>query len=216
LGKVLVTGFEPFGKEKSNPTEKLAKAFDGSRISSFEVVGAVLPVSYRRVGNSLREILTREGPDAVVATGLWAGRTDVTVERIAVNVMDARVPDSDGFSPKDSPVVRGGPAAYLSSFPYSKILSDLRKAGVPATLSYSAGTFICNALLYHLLHQSHKTGLPQLAGFLHVPNEPRSVVAREGSFGMSRASMSFELVRDALSIAVKDTVQAAKRGPGAR
>jgi len=211
LGKVLVTGFEPFGKEKANPTEKLARTLDGRCIGGFEVVGAVLPVSYRRVGESLREVLAKEEPDVVVATGLWGGRTDISVERVAVNVMDARIPDNDGFSPRDSPVVRGGPAAYLSTFPYAKILSDLRKAGVPATLSYSAGTFICNALFYHLLHQSNRTGLPKLAGFLHVPNEPEAVVAREGSFGMSKPSMSLELLQEAVGLAVRDTTLAAGR-----
>jgi pyroglutamyl-peptidase len=211
LGKALVTGFEPFGKELGNPTEELAKVFDGRRVGHCVVVGEVLPVSYRRVGRRLHEALESEKPDVVVSTGLWGGRTDVTVERVAVNVMDARIPDSEGFSPKDSPVVKGGPAAYLSTFPYAKILADLKKAGVPVTLSYSAGTFICNALLYHLLHESERSGIPRIAGFIHVPNDPDSVTSKEGSFGMSRPSMSFELMEKAVELAVQDSLAALPR-----
>jgi pyroglutamyl-peptidase len=203
---VLVTGFEPFGKEDSNPTDRLTRAFDGRSIGRSKVVGRVLPVSYRRVGTSLRLILEKEKPEVVVATGLWGGRTDLTVERIAVNVMDARIPDNDGFSPRDSPVVKGGPAAYLSTFPYTRIVQDLRREGVPATLSYSAGTFICNALLYHLLHYAHRHGIPKLGGFLHVPHLPTDVVSKEGAFGMSRPSMSFLLMEKAVEVAVLDSL----------
>jgi pyroglutamyl-peptidase len=206
LHKVLVTGFEPFGKEDSNPTDRLAKAFDGRSIGGSKVAGEVLPVSYRRIGASLRLILEKEKPEVVVATGLWGGRTDVTVERIAVNVMDARIPDNDHFSPTDLPVVKGGPAAHLSTFPYTRIVADLRREGVPATISYSAGTFICNALLYHLLDYSHKHGIPKLGGFLHVPNLPTDVVSKQGAFGMSKPSMSFALMEKAVEVAVLDSL----------
>jgi pyroglutamyl-peptidase len=206
LYRVLVTGFERFGKEDSNPTDRLAKAFDGKSIGKSKVVGRVLPVSYRRVGTSLRLILEKEKPEVVVATGLWGGRTDMTVERIAVNVMDARIPDNDGFSPKDSPVVKGGPTAYLSTLPYARIVADMRREGVPATLSYSAGTFICNALLYHLLHYGHRHDIPKLGGFLHVPNLPTEVVSKEGTFGMSKPSMSFTLMVKAVEVAVLDSL----------
>ena len=206
MRRVLVTGFEPFRKEDSNPTERLARSFEGRSIGESMVAGRVLPVSYRRVGTSLRLILEKEKPEVVVATGLWGGRTDVTVERIAVNVMDARVPDNDGFSPRDSPVVKGGPAAYFSTFPYTRIVADMRRDGVPVTLSYSAGTFICNALLYHLLHYAHRHGIPKLGGFLHVPNLPTDVVSKEGAFGMSKPSMSFTLMEKAVEVAVLDSL----------
>ncbi|MGA1974421.1 MAG: pyroglutamyl-peptidase I [Conexivisphaerales archaeon] len=203
---MLVTGFEPFRKENSNPTERLARAFEGRSIGESMVTGRVLPVSYRRVGTSLRLILKKEKPEVVVATGLWGGRTDVTVERVAVNIMDARIPDNDGFSPKDSKVVKGGPAAYFSTFPYTRIVADMRRDEVPATLSYSAGTFICNALLYHLLHYAHRHGIPKLGGFLHVPNLPTDVVSKEGAFGMSKPSMSFTLMEKAVEVAVLDSL----------
>jgi pyroglutamyl-peptidase len=206
LHRVLVTGFEPFRKENSNPTERLARAFEGRSIGESMVTGRVLPVSYRRVGTSLRLILKKEKPEVVVATGLWGGRTDVTVERVAVNIMDARIPDNDGFSPKDSKVVKGGPAAYFSTFPYTRIVADMRRDEVPATLSYSAGTFICNALLYHLLHYAHRHGIPKLGGFLHVPNLPTDVVSKEGAFGMSKPSMSFTLMEKAVEVAVLDSL----------
>lgn len=206
MHRVLVTGFEPFRKENSNPTERLARAFEGRSIGESMVTGRVLPVSYRRVGTSLRLILKKEKPEVVVATGLWGGRTDVTVERVAVNIMDARIPDNDGFSPKDSKVVKGGPAAYFSTFPYTRIVADMRRDEVPATLSYSAGTFICNALLYHLLHYAHRHGIPKLGGFLHVPNLPTDVVSKEGAFGMSKPSMSFTLMEKAVEVAVLDSL----------
>jgi pyroglutamyl-peptidase len=212
MNKALVTGFEPFGKDDSNPTEKLARVFDGRMLGGFDVVGEVLPVSYQRVGKSLRQVLAKEKPEVVIATGLWAGRTDVTVERVAVNIMDARIPDNDGYRPRDSVVIRGGPAAYLSTFPHACIMADLRKARIPATLSYSAGTFICNALLYHLLHVSERSHLPVLGGFLHVPSDPESVSIKEGAFGMSKPSMSFETMEKAVEVAVSDAIAAVKGG----
>jgi pyroglutamyl-peptidase len=118
--------------------------------------------------------------------------------------MDARIPDNDGFSPKDAAVVEGGPAAYLSTFPCSRIVEDLRGKGVPATLSYSAGTFICNALLYHLLHYAQGRGIPKKAGFLHFPYLPTDVVSKESILGMSKPSMPFPLMEKAVEVAVLD------------
>jgi pyroglutamyl-peptidase len=212
----LVTGFERFGKEYSNPTERLARSFDGRTVGGEKIVGRVLPVSYRKVGTSLRLILDKEKPDVVVATGLAGGRTDVSVERVGVNAMDAQIPDNDGFSPHDAAVVKGGPAAYLSTFPCSKIVEDLRGKGVPATLSYSAGTFICNALLYHLLHYAQRRGIPKKAGFLHFPYLPTDVVSRESPFGMSKPSMSFPLMEKAVEVAVLDCLHGSTKSHGSR
>ena len=214
MHRVLVTGFERFGDEDSNPTDRLARSLDGKTVGGEEVAGKVLPVSYRKVGTSLRLILERERPDVVVATGLAGGRADVSVERVGVNVMDARLPDNDGFSPHDVPVVKGGPAAYLASIPCSKIVEDLRGRGIPAVLSYSAGTFICNALLYHLLRHAKGRGIPKKAGFLHFPYLPIDVASKESAFGVSKPSMSYALMEKAVEVAVRDSLHAlAERHP---
>jgi pyroglutamyl-peptidase len=211
LRKVLVTGFEAFGKEKTNPTAKLAAGLDGKRVLGSRIVGVVLPVSYRRVGESLRTALDEHKPDVVLGTGLWGGRSDVTVERVGINLMNARMPDNDGFLPKDVPIIAGGPAAYFSSLPHRKIIEHLRKAGIPATASYSAGTFICNALLYHLMNASAREGVPRIGGFLHVPNEPAEVALREGAFGMSKPSMALPLMQKAVEVAIIESLGALSR-----
>ncbi len=159
--KALVTGYEPFGQHKVNPSEliveRLREAVSGE-LDGVELVTAVIPVSFRRAGERLLGLLEEHRPDIAVSLGLWAGASYVTVERVAVNIMDARIPDNDGYQPVDEPIVPGGPTAYFSTLPVKAIVKALREAGIPAAVSNSAGTFLCNYAMYTLLHSGATRG----------------------------------------------------------
>lgn len=183
---VLVTGFEPFGGDKANPSQDIAMALAGRVISGRRVVGAVLPCVFGEANRVLRALLRRHRPELVICLGLAAGRTAITPERVAINVDDARIPDNAGSQPVDRPVVAGGPVAYWSTLPIKAIVAALRARGIPAEVSQTAGTFVCNHVFYGLLRALHrKPGVR--GGFLHVPAESDS--GSQGKPGLSREAM---------------------------
>lgn len=168
---ILLTGFEPFGGEKRNPSQEIVWALAGREVAGRRVVGAVLPCAF---GASLRELnrqLRAQGPELVVCLGQAGGRAEVTPERVAINVDDARIADNTGAQPIDAPIVRGGPAAYWSTLPIKAIVAALRKEKIPAAVSQTAGTFVCNHVFYGLMHALRKTSRVR-GGFIHVPFLP--------------------------------------------
>ncbi|WOF22081.1 pyroglutamyl-peptidase I [Microbacterium betulae] len=165
---VLLTGFEPFGGDARNPSEE-AVAEVGREWSGPEtLVTAALPVAFDAAAEELRRLVVQHAPDLVIATGLAGGRDAVTPERVAINLRDARIPDNAGQQPADAPCVEGGPAAYFSSLPVKAIVRAIADDGIPASLSHTAGTFVCNHVFYAAsgLAAAHP-GLR--AGFIHVP-----------------------------------------------
>jgi pyroglutamyl-peptidase len=168
---VLVTGFEPFGGEHLNPSWMAVQALHGRRIGSHRIVGMQLPTVFGQSLDVLREGLTSLRPDLVVCTGQAGGRTALSLERIAINVNDARIPDNASAQPVDTPVVTGGPAAYFTTLPIKAMHKALTDAGIAAEVSQTAGTFVCNHAFYGLMHLL--ATLPELAhtrgGFIHVP-----------------------------------------------
>lgn len=172
---VLVTGFEPFGCHADNPSWEAALAVDGAAIGQARVVARRLPCVIDAVGPALTAALDEVAPDLVLCLGLAAGRPDITVERIAINVVDARIPDNAGHQPIDVPVVADGPAAYFSTLPIKALVKALHEAGIPASVSQTAGTYACNAVFYHLLHQLAQRGSPARGGFIHLPCLPAMV-----------------------------------------
>ena len=158
--RITVTGFEPFGGSSLNASWEAVRRLDG-------VEKALLPVSFVRAGERIRKIVA-DGPDAILCVGEAGGRSAVSVERVAVNLMDARIPDNDGAQPVDAPIAPG-PAAYFTALPSREIVARMRRAGLPAELSYTAGTYVCNALFYALMHAVSTCGKPIPAGFIHVP-----------------------------------------------
>lgn len=170
--KVLVTGFEPFGKYEVNPSEVILRSLPGAvarALPGLELVVAKLPVSFRRAGEALSGLLDAEKPDIYIGTGLRPGATYIAVERIAVNLMDARGPDNDDTQPIDEPIDPSGPVAYFSTLPVKAIVKKMKEEGIPAAVSNSAGTFLCNYAMYLALHNSHKFGYPARSGFIHIP-----------------------------------------------
>lgn len=160
---ILVTGFEPFGGDARNPAGEAAEALDGRTVGGVPVRGVVLPCVFAQAPRALRAAIRRHRPDLVLALGLAASRQGFHLERVAVNLIDARIPDNAGSQPVDQPVIKGGPAAAFTTLPVKAMAAALQVAGHDAQVSWSAGSFVCNQLFYALM----RCRVPQ-AGFLHV------------------------------------------------
>jgi pyroglutamyl-peptidase len=196
---IVVTGFEPFGTHSDNPSRHLAKAVDGRRIAAHEVRGVVLPVHHREATNLVERLLVELDPAAVVHLGLAEGRARVGLERVAINVMDYPLPDNAGHTASDEPCVPGGPAAYFSTLPLRAVLRALTAEGIPACLSGSAGTYLCNQTMYVTLHTIARRGLRARAGFVHVPLLPSMVAAA----GTDVPSMDLGLMQRAVETTLR-------------
>jgi len=205
VSKVLLTGFGPWGSEKYNPSAEIALGFNNVVIGGYRVVGVVLPVSYRRVISDLPEILVKIKPDIALHIGLAPKSCEVRVERVAINLMYSEKGDVDGFKPVDEPIVPGGPVAYFATLPTRRIVERLKEEGIPAVLSYSAGTFLCNCAMYVSLHTIAAQRLETISGFIHIPYIPQQAV------GKSAPSMCLHLSRKAVEIAVKESIDYLKQ-----
>ncbi|PYM40226.1 MAG: pyroglutamyl-peptidase I [Candidatus Rokuibacteriota bacterium] len=195
---ILVTGFEPFGAYSVNPSEGLAKAVDGRRFGACAARGAVLPVHHADAARQLEALLAETGPSAVVHLGLAAGRARVALERVAVNVMDYDEPDRAGFQASGGPIAPDGPVAYFATLPLAAILHALTAEGIPAYVSNTAGTYLCNQTLYTTLHAVRQRPDPPTVGLIHVPLLPAMVAAT----GLEQPSMDFPLMLRAVELAL--------------
>jgi pyroglutamyl-peptidase len=193
---VLLTGFEPFNKETINPAWEAVRALEGWRGPGFAVQVLQLPCVFGEANLELGAALARLKPAVVIAVGQAGGRVDLSVERIAINVDDAPIPDNAQAQLVDEPIAPNGPAAYFSTLPIKAIVAALREAGLPASVSQSAGTFVCNHVFYGLMHATARRKVR--AGFLHIPYLPEQAAAHPGAASMALADM----VR-ALKIAVE-------------
>ncbi len=174
---VLVTGFEPFGGATVNPSAEVAKRLEGRRFGEAEVRAAILPVQHVSAAASVRALVAAHDPLAVVHLGLAGERAQIALERIAVNVMDYAIPDNEGFQAVDQPCVADGPAAYFSTLPVRAVQAALQAAGIPAYLSATAGTYLCNFVMYTTLHALGARRPAPGAGFIHLPLLPSMVSA---------------------------------------
>lgn len=190
---VLVTGFEPFGGESINPSWEAVNTLQGMEIAGARIETCQLPCVFGRALEVLGEAIERHAPILVLSVGQAGGRTDLSLERVAINVDDARIADNRGAQPIDKPVVAGGPAAYFATLPVKAMLRDIKAAGLPASLSNTAGTFVCNHVMYGLLHRL--AGSEVRGGFLHIPYLPEQA-ARLGNV----PSMSLESVTQGLKV----------------
>lgn len=167
---VLVTGFDPFGGSDVNPSWQAVQALHGRKIAGRHVVGAEVPTVFGASLRRLAELLEEHQPELVICTGQAGGRGAISLERVAINVNDARIPDNAGAKPIDTPVVAGGPDAYFTSLPIKAMLKALLDGGVNAEVSQTAGTFVCNHIFYGLMHtlaQPRWEGTR--GGLVHVP-----------------------------------------------
>ena len=174
---ILITAFEPFQQETINATmEALALLPDSAH--GHALTRRILPVEFGKAITAIETLVEELSPDAVICLGQAIGRSDVTPERVAINVSDARIPDNGGFQPADLPIREDGPAAYFSTLPVRDMIAAMKKVGVPASLSNTAGTFVCNNLMYGLLDYLDRTGRHIPAGFIHIPATPAQAVER--------------------------------------
>jgi pyroglutamyl-peptidase len=198
---VLLTGFEPFEQQEVNASwaavREAAAGWDAGAEGA-ELVTALLPVSFDRAPQALDVLLADVRPDLVVCVGEAGGRAAVGLERVGVNVQDARIPDEDGAQPVDVPVVPGGPDAYFSSLPVKACLAAVLAAGVPGEVSNTAGTYVCNTVAYALAHRlatGAHGGVPGArGGFVHVPRLPEQVPAGSPSLGAAQAGAGLAAV----------------------
>lgn len=193
---ILVTGFEPFGGETLNPSWEVVKQLEGMTIDDCRVVTRQLPCVFGESLTVLNSAIDELNPIVVIAVGQAGGRVDITVERVGINVDDARIPDNRGQQPIDVAIVPNGPAAWFSSLPIKAMVAAMRKKGIPASVSQTAGTFVCNHVMYGLLHKiRERTNVK--GGFIHIPYLPEQAAAHAGA-----PSMAAQTVKAALEIAL--------------
>jgi pyroglutamyl-peptidase len=190
--KALVTGFEPFGGDRVNPSFEALERLP-TRLGPLDVATHALPVLFERALPALRQAIASAAPDIVLCVGLAGGRPALSLERVAINVDDARIPDNGGDQPIDRAVVAGGPAAYFATLPIKAAVAALRDAGLPAAVSNSAGTFLCNHVFYGLMHEAAGAGFR--GGFLHVPYLPNQAAQIPGA-----PSMALEQIVEGIEI----------------
>ncbi|MCK5670069.1 pyroglutamyl-peptidase I, partial [Candidatus Bathyarchaeota archaeon] len=165
---ILLTGFEPFGGSKINPSIEACTPLDGREYNGYRIKVVEIPLRFHEVRPSLLKAIKKTGPSAVICTG-QAGSSMIRLERVAINVADARIAYNCGKQPMDEPIVEDGPVAYFSTLPLRKMLAAIEEAKVPVSISNSAGTFGCNHIFYDLMHYIEENELEIPGGFIHVP-----------------------------------------------
>jgi pyroglutamyl-peptidase len=209
---VLITGFEPFGGETVNPSWDAVRVLQGTRIGGHRLETRCLPVVFDLALKHLREAIAEIQPALVICVGQAGGRAQISLERIAINVDDARIPDNAGQSPVDEKIAVDGPAGYFSTLPIKRLLVELQNAGIPAEISQTAGTFVCNHVFYGLMQALEKSRAVR-GGFVHIPYSPEQAAQHPGAPGLPVAT-----VTAALRIIVRSTLkngQDIKAGAGA-
>lgn len=175
MKKILITGFDPFGGADRNPAREAVMALP-SVIGDYEIIPLEIPTVFGEATETVLQAAQELCPDVILCVGQAAGRASITPEVVGINLRDASIPDNAGNQPRHTPIVAGGPAAYFSTLPVREMVTAVQAAGLPCSLSYSAGVFVCNDLLYTLLHRYDGTGTR--VGFIHIPCLPEQ--AKEG------------------------------------
>ncbi|KZE52034.1 pyrrolidone-carboxylate peptidase [Brevibacillus parabrevis] len=198
---ILVTGFDPFGGETINPAWESVKRLAEVEAGEYRIVARQLPTVFGKSVELLLQAIREISPDLVFCIGQAGGRADISIERVAINVDDARIPDNEGKQPIDTPIVEDGPVAYWSSLPIKAIVKEMRAKGIPASVSQTAGTFVCNHLFYGLMHAIAKEYPAVRGGFVHIPYLPEQAAKHPG-----QPSMSVETIVNGLQIAIETAV----------
>lgn len=192
---ILLTGFAPFNREIINPSWEVVRQFADKQIQATHTIKvAELACEFGTAISQLQQLLALHQPELVVCIGQAGGRTDISIERVAINVDDARIPDNAGAQPIDQAIVADGPAAYFSSLPLKAIVQALRAQGIPASVSQTAGTYVCNHIFYGLMHYASTHPGIKRAGFVHIPYLPDQACHHPGSASMSLATLEKALL----------------------
>lgn len=198
--KILVTGFDPFGGEKVNPAIEAVKQLPDT-IAGAEVIKLEIPTVVYKSLDKIDMAIEENDPDFILSIGQAGGRPDITVERVGINCNDCRIPDNEGNQPVDEPVYQDGPDAYFSLLPIKAIVADIQAAGIPASVSDTAGTFICNHVLYGVRYICEHKYPGKKSGFIHIPYMTSQAVGKRNV-----PSMSLDEIVKALTVAVEAIV----------
>jgi pyroglutamyl-peptidase len=193
---ILLTGFEPFNGSNINPSIEACRPHDGKTINGVKIKVVEIPLRYDEVKPALVKAIEETQPTAVICTG-QSGSSTINLERVAINVADARIPYNCGTKPVDKPIEQDGPVAYFSTLPLRKLLTTLMEAKIPTVISNSAGTFGCNHIFYELMHYVSVNSLDIPAGFIHVPSLPEQVMEKK------LPSMSLSLITEVLGVVLE-------------
>lgn len=218
MRRLLLTGFEPFGGETINPSWEVAQALDGrDLVAGLQIVSRRLPVVWGQALDALYCHLDQLQPDLVISLG-QSGRPEISPELIAINLSDSPLPDNAGVVAADQPVIPGGPAAYWSTLPVKAITAAIRQAGVPARTSTTAGTYLCNHVMYGLLHrlQLQDRRPPVPAGFVHLPPLPEQMAARPRPEGSMALETMLRAIRVAIQVCALQESSENERNPAKR
>ncbi len=199
--KIIVTGFQPFGGETVNPSYEAVRLLE-NYISNAEIIKLELPVVFDKAAKILNEKIDETNPLAVICVGQAGGRTSISVERVAINLIDSSIKDNDGNQPIDKKITIDGENAYFSTLPIKAIATLVRENGIPCSISNSAGTYVFNELMYQVLYHINKNKLKTKAGFIHVPFSCEQVSAKESSY----ASMTVENISKGIKHAIEAVV----------
>ena len=198
--KVLITGFDPFGGEKIIPAWEAVKGIKDT-IEGAKIIKLEIPTVFNKSIEKVKEAMELEKPDIVLCIGQAGGRYDMTVERVAINVDDARIEDNEGNQPIDIPVFEDGENAYFSNLPIKAMVEEIKGQGIPSSISNSAGTFVCNHIMYGVLYHINKTYKNMRGGFIHVPFINEQVLDKK-----NQPYMPVEHITKALEAAIKAAV----------
>lgn len=198
--KILITGFDPFGGESINPALEAVKKLPDT-IEGAEVIKLEIPTVFRKSLEKIEENIKKHNPDVVISIGQAGGRFGITPERVAINVDDARIPDNETNQPIDLPIFEDGDAAYFSTLPIKAMVKEMRENGIPSSVSNTAGTFVCNHVMYGVLYMTSNRYPNIKAGFIHVPYIPSQVVTKP-----NQPSMSTEDITKGLELCIKAIV----------
>lgn len=196
--KILITGFDPFGGETVNPAYEAVKLLPDT-IAGAEIIKLEVPTRFHRAGAVLEDAMQRHKPNVVICVGQAGGRAAITPEKVAINLMDGRIPDNAGYQPVDAPIREDGETAYFTSLPVKAMVQRMRDAGIPAAVSYTAGTYVCNYLLYTLLYLIDKKYPHVRGGFIHVPYAMEQVINKP----LGTPSMDLRQIARGLETAVE-------------
>lgn len=196
--KILVTGFDPFDKETINPAFEAVKALPDI-ILNCSIIKLEVPTSFKRSRECIEKAIDEFSPDIILAIGQAGGRNGITVEKVAINLLEARIPDNDGYQPLNLPIRNDGETAYFSTLPIKGIVSHLKENGIPSSISYTAGTFVCNSLMYDILYLANKKFPNIKGGFIHVPFLPKQAAEKNPT----PSSMSADIITKGLELAIE-------------
>jgi len=204
--KILVTGFDPFGGDAINPAYEAVKLIP-AKVAGATIIKEEIPTVFGKCGEVLEKLIEKHQPDAVMCVGQAGGYSAIAVEKIAVNLAEARIPDNENQQPSDEAIVEGAPLAYFATLPVKAMVKAIKDNGIPAKVTYSAGTFVCNDIMYRLLHMTSQKFPKIRGGFVHVPFDTAQVVGRPDgtpSMPIITIAKSLEYALEAIYLNEKD------------